>query len=153
MLNDAQRSSLRILMSLIEEKMRTVEFRLAHPDEQALMFEVQNDFCPEMPHMVRDKMAEVARLIEALRDRLALPREIRPASNELRTGLSQLWAFLQEANSTRLRRFGDVHPALSPALDLHIERLAHLMLEMEDIVSNHRRPVVVEAERAPSFHT
>ena len=146
MLNDAQRTSLRILMSLIEEKMRAVEFRLVHPDEQALMFEVRNDLSPDMPQMVREKVTEVSRLIQILRDHLALPREIRPASRELTTGLSQLWVFLQESDSKGLQRYGDVAPAVSPALDVHIERLANLMLEMEDVISEHRRSLFVETQ-------
>lgn len=50
MLNDAQRNSLRIVISLIKEKMRAMEVRLAHPDERALMFEIRNDVSPDMPH-------------------------------------------------------------------------------------------------------
>jgi hypothetical protein len=151
MLNDAQRSSLRILMSLIEEKMRAIELRIAHPDEDALMFEVRDDFRSELSQAVRGKTAEVFCLIETLRDRLALPREIRPATIELRTGLSQLWVFLQEADSKRLGRFGDVHPALAPALDFSIERLARLMLEIEKLVSEHRRPMCVDGEGDATF--
>ena len=146
MLNDAQRNSLRIVMSMIEEKMRAVELKLAHPDEQALMFKVHNDLSSDMPQMLGEKIAEVSRLIQILRDRFALPREIRPASKELLTGLSQLWVVLQESDSKGLQRFGDVHPAVSPALDAEIERLARLKLDLEDIVLDHRRPVFVEAE-------
>ena len=146
MLNEAQRNSLRIILSLIEEKMRAVTFRLAHPEEQALMFEVHNDLSPDTPQALQEKVAEVSGLIQILRDRLALPREIKPTSRELLTGLAQLWVLLQESDSQGLGRFGDVHPAVSPALDVHIERLANLMLEMEDVISEHRRSLFVQTQ-------
>lgn len=146
MLNDAQRNSLHIILSLIEEKMRAVTFRLAHPEEQALMFEVHNDLSSDTPQMVQEKVAEVSGLIQLLRDRLALPREVKPTSRELITGLAQLWVFLQESDSKGLRRFGDVDPDVSPALDAQIEKLANLMLEMEDVISEHRRSLFVDAQ-------
>jgi len=146
MLNDAQRTSLRIVMRMIEEKMREIEFRLDHPDERALMFDVNNDLSPNISQALREKIAEVSGLIQTLRDRLVLPREVRPASRELLKGLAQLWVVLQESDSERLRRYGEVSPTLAPVLDVEIVRLAHLMLELEDIVLDHRRRVFVEAE-------
>jgi len=145
MLNEAQRNSLQIILSLIEEKMRAVTFRLAHPEEQALMFEVHNDLSPDTPQALQKKVAEASGLIQILRDRLALPREAKPTSRELLTGLAQLWVFLQESDSKGLRRFGDVHLDVSPALDAQIERLANLMLEMEDVILQHRRCQCVDA--------
>lgn len=141
MLNDAQRNSLSIVMTLVEEKMRAVEFKLAHPNEQALMFEVHNDVSSDVLPLLQEKIAEVARLIQTLRDRLALHREIRWTSRQLITGLAQLWVYLQESDSKGLRRFGDVAPAVSPALDNEIDQLAHLMLEMEEIVLKDGRPL------------
>ena len=150
MLNDAQRNSLRIVLSLIEEKMRAVTFRLAHPDERALMFEVHNDCSPDMAQALQEKVAEVSALIQVLRDRLALPREVKSTSRELLTGLAQLWVYLQDSDSKGLGRFGDVAPAVPLALDAQIERLAHVMLEMEDIILDHRFPVSVDGKAKPS---
>lgn len=150
MLNDAQRNSLRIVLSLIEEKMRAVTFRLAHPDERALMFEVHNDLSPDMPQAVQKKVAEVSALIQVLRDRLALPREVKSTSRELLTGLAQLWVYLQDSDSKGLGRFGDVAPAVPLALDAQIERLAQVMLEMEDIILDHRFPVSADGKAKPS---
>lgn len=140
MLNDAQRTSLRIVMSMIEERMRAIEFRLDHPEEQGLMFEIRNNITCDMVHALREKIPEVYGLIRILRDRLALPREIKPASRELLTGLSQLWVVLQESDSKRLQRFGDIDPALAPALDPEIETLARLVFELENAALGHVEP-------------
>jgi hypothetical protein len=132
-LNDAQRTSLRIVMSLIEEKMRDIEARLASPEEHGLMFDVCNDLAPDVEQALRLTVAEVYALISTLRDRLALPREVKPVSREILKGLSQLWVVLQESDSQRLRRYGDVDPALGASLDPEIEALARLMLELEHL--------------------
>ena len=133
MLNEAQRNSLCIVMSMIEGKMRSMESRLDHPEEQRLMSEVRNDTTPEIAQALRKKIPEVYDLIRTLRDRLALPRESKPLSRELLMGLPQLWVVLQESDSKSLRRFGEVNQTLAPLLDPRIDALARLMFELEDI--------------------
>lgn len=73
MLNDAHQNSLRIEIGVIEEKMRAMDFRLAHPDERALTFEMRNDLFPDMMHSLRDKVAVVPCLTPTLSDRLNFP--------------------------------------------------------------------------------
>jgi hypothetical protein len=134
MLNDAQRTSLGIVMRMIEEKMRAIESRLAHPEERALTFEVRNDLTPVMVQVLREKIDEVLTLIRAFRDHFALPLEIKLASRDIRIGLTQRWAILQESTSKQLRRYGDVDPSLTHVLDPKVEALARLMVEMDDIL-------------------
>ncbi|OGW69686.1 MAG: hypothetical protein A3A88_10270 [Nitrospirae bacterium RIFCSPLOWO2_01_FULL_62_17] len=132
MLNDAQRTSLGIVMRMLEEKMRAVEARLASPEEQALTFEIRNDLTPAMVQVLREKIDEVYALIRALCDRFALPPDVKPASRDALTGLMPLWVVLQESTSERLRRYGEVDPSLAHVLDPNIDALARLMVEMDD---------------------
>ena len=131
MLNDAQRTSLGIVMRMLEEKMRAVEARLASPEEQALTFEIRNDLTPAMVQVLREKIDEVYALIRALCDRFALPPDVKPASRDALTGLMPLWVVLQESTSERLRRYGEVDPSLAHVLDPKIGALARLMVEMD----------------------
>ena len=131
MLNDAQRTSLGIVMRMLEEKMRAIEARLAQPEERALTFEVRNDLTPAMVQVLREKIDEVYVLIRALRDRLALPPTVKSASRDALTGLMPLWVVLQESTSERLRRYGEVDPSLAHVLDPKIGALARLMVEMD----------------------
>lgn len=140
MLNDAQRSSLRIVMRLIEEKMRAIERQLAQPLEHWLLFEVRNDITPDIERALRQPIQEVYTLIGALKEQFALPLETELASREILKGLSQLWVMLQESDSNSFRRYGTVAPALAPVLDPQIETLARLMLEMEHILLGSQAP-------------
>lgn len=141
MLNAAQRTNLGIVMRMIEEKMRAIEFRLSHPSEHALMFDVRDDLPPMMTGVLREKIAEVYALIEWLRDGLGLPREVKTASQDVRTGLAQRWVSLQESVAEQLRRYGEVDPSVAPVLDPKIEALARLMIEMDDTVLVGSRPM------------
>ena len=131
MLNNAQRTSISIVMRMLEEKMRAVEARLACPEEQALTFEVRNDLTPVTVQVLREKIDDVYALIRALRDRLALPLDVKPATRDALTGLMPLWAVLQESTSERLQRYGEVDPSLAHVLDPTIDALARLMIEMD----------------------
>lgn len=133
MLNDAQHISLRIVMRLIEEKMRAIDRQLANPEEHGLLFEVRNDITPDTERALRQPIQEVYTLIGALKEQFALPLETELASREILKGLPQLWVMLQESDAKGLQRFGAVDPALAQVLDPQICRLARLMLELERI--------------------
>lgn len=132
MLNNAQRNHLRIVMSLIEAKMRTIESRLANSEEHGMMSEVRNDITPAMEQALREKIQVIYAVIDELRTRFALPAETKLASREILMGLSQLWVMLQESDAKALGGYGTVDPAVAPLLDPQIERLAGLMFALED---------------------
>ena len=149
MLNDAQQTSLGIVMRMVEEKMRALEARLARLDEQALTFEIHNDLTPVTVQALREKIKEVYALIRALCDHLALPLEITPASKDVLSGLMQRWVILQESTSKRLQRYGEVDPSLAHVLDPKIDALARLMVEMDDVVrSGAQLPSVSSVNRS-----
>lgn len=150
MLNEAQQRNLHIVMRLIEEKMRALEFRLVRPEEHGVMFEISNDMSADIASALRQEIQEAMTILRELKHCFSLPRETTPTSQELVRGLSQLWVSLQESDSKGLRRFGNVHSAVSPALDSQVERLAELMLKMGGLIREHRRPVFVEAHKEQS---
>ncbi len=147
MLNEAQQRNLHIVMRLIEEKMRALEVRLVRPEEHGVMFEISDDMSADIAPALRQEIQEVMTILRELKHSFSLPRETMLTSQELIRGLSQLWVSLQESDSKGLRRFGDVHSAVSPALDSQVERLAEFMLRMGDIIRERRRPVFVEAQK------
>lgn len=152
MLNEAQHSSLRIVMRLIEEKMRAIDRQLANPEEHGLLFEVRNDITPDTGRALRQPIQEVYRLIGTFKEQFALPLETELVSREILKGLPQLWVMLQESDAKGLQRYGAVNPALAPVLDPQICRLARLMLELERIALGNIEPAsqaVGQEQKAP----
>ena len=147
MLNDAQRTRLRIVMGDLEEKMRAVEQRLAYPEERRQMSEIRNDITTDAERALRHKIAEVHTLIGGLKDRFALPVEIKLASREILKGLPQLWVALQESNSKRLQGYGHIDPADANLLDADIKTLADMMFDLEQIVLPQRQSALSADEK------
>lgn len=147
MLNDAQERNLQIVMRLVEEKMRALEDRLVSPEEHGLMFEIGNDVSADIALPLQQGIQEVMTVLRELKDHFSLPCEITPTSQELTRGLSSLWVSLQECDSKGLRRFGDVHSSVSPALDSQVQRLSELMLKMGTIIREHRCLEMVAAQK------
>ncbi|WP_213043121.1 hypothetical protein [Nitrospira defluvii] len=112
-----------------------------------MMFEISNDISVDIAPALQQEIQEVMTILRELKHCFSLPRETTPTSQELIRGLSSLWVSLQECDSKGLRRFGDVHSSVSPALDSQVERLAELMLKMGDIIREHRCPDMVAAQK------
>jgi hypothetical protein len=147
MLNEYQRNSLRVVMHLIEEKMREIERLLDRPEEAGLMYDLKNDVTPETAKALRKMVPTIYARIGDLRDRLDLPRKTKAASRELLKGVPQLWVMLEESYSKQLRRYGEVDPRLAAELDPQIEALATLMLELEELAMGHARDLLTLPSR------
>lgn len=127
--------------------MRAIEDRLARPEERRLMYAVENDLAAGTVPALRDKLADVYACVARVRDRFDLPVEVRRASVEVGKGLSELWVALQESDSKRLRGFGPVDPGVAPVLDPEIARLARLMLDLREVVTQPRDAVSRKSAR------
>jgi hypothetical protein len=138
MLNDSQTRFLRVVLVLIEEKMRAIERQIAYPEDRGVMLEWRADTAPELEEALQRTIGTVYAIIRRLKEQFDLPAETRLATRELAKGLSRLWAMLQEADANSLRRYGAVAPGLAPVLDPQIESLARLMLELEDFAIGNR---------------
>lgn len=134
MLNESHRLKLRIALTLIEQKMKAIELRLAHPQERGLMFDMSGDLDDGMEQILRQKMREVYGLLRILKDRFALSSESTPASRDILRGLPELWAMVQETNSRHLRGYGEVEPPDAAVLDPLLRNLGYLLYDMERVV-------------------
>lgn len=137
MLNDAHRRNLRVVLGLVEEKMKAIESRLAQPEEHGLMDEIKPDLRPDVEATLRRQVDAAYTLIRRLKDQFALPTETTLASREIFKGLPQIWVMLQESDSRRLQGYGEVDPADAAVLDPLIEQLARLVLDMEAVALGH----------------
>jgi hypothetical protein len=134
MLNDSQRTSLKIALRLVDEKMQKIETLLEKPRVIGVIYEVRDDLSPAVREQLPGKIAAVRAIIKDLQDRFSLSREIVMASREAFTGLPYLWEVLQESTSGRLRRYGEVDPRVGPALDPKLKKLESMLMEMEEIL-------------------
>jgi hypothetical protein len=125
---------LRIALIAIEEKMTAVEWRLANPQEQGLLFDVSSDLNEEIEEVLRQKMTEVYGVLRVCKERFDLSSESTPASRDILRGLPELWAMVQEIASRRLRGYGVVEPPDAAILDPLLSHLGHLLYDMERVV-------------------
>lgn len=134
MLNDAQRRLLRIVLALVEDKMRAIEQQLERPPGPGLMSAVDQDVTPELARHLRKRLAAVRPIIGRLKERFDLPIETKLASRELFKGVPQLWVMLQESDGARLRGYGPVDPTDEASLNPDIHALTRLMLEIQNLL-------------------
>jgi hypothetical protein len=134
MLNDSQRTSLKIALRLVDEQMKKIEAVLENPREVGAIYEFHDDLSPAMRELIPGKVAAIRAILKDVKDRFTLSPEIIVASREAFKSLPYLWQVLQESTSARLRRYGEVDPRLGPALDPELKKLEKLLMEMESIL-------------------
>jgi len=123
MMNNAQKTSLCITLDRLEAWLTEAQAMLHHNGMRARL-------TPDAVAQLR-AMAEVQQsIIDDLMRRFDLPRETTDDVRRLAAGLSMSWSQLHDSKSDKLRRYGEVHPALPESLDPDLDRLIDLTMHM-----------------------
>ena len=107
--------------------------------QQGITYAVEADWNETSVEAMRALCRAVREHIQVLVDRFALPVQRYYARRVVVAEMSTAWANLEDTRPERLRRYGEVHPGLGPALEPHIENLIGLVLELQHQASRESR--------------
>jgi|YelNatPaOPRAMG01_1025707.scaffolds.fasta_scaffold302285_1 hypothetical protein len=134
MLNTAQRSSLAIVLRMFEGQLRQADAWLQDGSEDGILYRRVLRLPPEARAALRGQVATALAEIAELAQAFDLEPEEEDLAAAMAAAMSVSWASLCDSRSERLRRFGDVDPALREVLDPRIERLADLALSLASML-------------------
>ncbi len=130
LLNAAQAQSLRISLQTLEERLRRADAWLAGMEEAGVLYHRALALAPQQRAEARTHIAEALALVAALAHTFATEREIENVASQIRAEMSASWVDLCDTRASKLRRYGEVNPALAEILDAPLERLAALALRI-----------------------
>jgi len=140
LLNESQRNSLTIVLRMLEEKLRQADAWLQGVDETGILYRRRLRLPPERGVLARQHIAVALEQIAEL----ARQFDLEPVDNSpeatIMAEMSESWANLWDARSDKLKRYGEVDPLLSQALDPSMDRLIELTLELMSTVRNGATP-------------
>jgi len=134
LLNAAQRSSLSIVLRMFEIELRQADAWLQAGSEEGILYRRVLRLSPEVRAAVREKVAAALAEVAELAGAFDLEQQEEDLAATMAAAMSLSWASLCDTRSDRLRRFGDVDPALREALDPRIERLADMALSLASML-------------------
>ena len=123
LLNDSQRRHLGITLSHLQRLLREVSILLNTPAARDGLVTEADDIPPEFTRHAPPVIARVNEQIGALSDRFELPQREQSRLRWVRAVLGIGIDDLQDTRAVSLRSYGDVHPALAPALDPSVQEL------------------------------
>ncbi len=116
----------RILFSVEELYMGQEETR------QGVMVSLVNSLSEEQRVRLRELVGQARAGIATLAERFGLQHETTDLAREAHGRLVGMRTALEDTMSGKLRRYGQVDPALSSALDPEIQKLIHVVLAMDE---------------------
>lgn len=134
LLNDSQKFSIFVTLRTLEERLHEADAWLQGEEENGRLYHRTLTLPPEQREQARQRIAEALRVIDDLASMLDLDATSDNAGDHIRAGLSESWANLCDIRAKKLRRYGEVHPALSAVLDEPVEHLAQLALAIASLM-------------------
>jgi hypothetical protein len=131
-LNDSQKRALEVQLRNLEQVLYRVGHRIRERPEEGLL----THYIP-VPETVRRRFEA---LIEQMHEELAVlirQFELQPKAVDSRSYINATmaltWSSLNEVLSSKLKRYGEVDPALSESLDPCLNRLIDLALQVAKV--------------------
>ncbi len=144
-LSPYQAQGVSVTLRMLERILFSVEQLCTEPEgtREGIMVSVVNPLTPEERAHLAGLVLRARAAIERLAGRFGFEPETADLAKEAHGRLVEMWANLEDTRSHKLRRYGSVNPALSPALDPEIEELIYLVLVMDKVLFHHgqHRPV------------
>lgn len=135
LLNPAQRRSVLLTLRLLEERLHQAQRWLeGEVITNARLSRQRLDLPAERREAALTLIGEALGVVDELQQALVLEVEEIELTARIRADFSASWAELCDVRATTLRRYGEVHPALTDTLDPALERLAHLALRIAELM-------------------
>lgn len=129
LLNSHQRQALAITLRQLERTLRGIVRDLSN-EEQAILYRsvitLPEERRPEVKHLAETALERIAWLAR----RFELPQKTYDNSASLRGPLALLRSDLHDAHAAKLKRFGEVDPALETELDPSLDELIAILFEI-----------------------
>jgi len=135
-LNPLQKNSLRISLMLIERGMLEVDRLLSDGEHEGILFRITDDLREETKTDLWRLIHELRQIVREMKDRFRLDWEPLEKRRTIFGKVPLLWEIAAGSNASRLRGYGDTHPALKDLLDPSIERLSDLLLRMQSLLAD-----------------
>ncbi len=130
LLNAAQRASLTIGLRSLEMHLRQADAWLQGAEEQGILYRRSLNLTAAQRAAGRDLIASGLAQIAALAARFDLVPVTDDLTAAIAAQLSVDWANLCDLSAEKLRRYGEVHPALADQFDADLDVLARLALAL-----------------------
>lgn len=129
LLNSHQRQALAITLRQLERTLRGIVRDLSN-EEQAILYRSVITLPEERRSQVKQLAETALERIAWLAHRFELPQKTYDNSASLRGPLALLRSDLHDAHAAKLKRFGEVDPALETELDPSLDELITILFEI-----------------------
>jgi hypothetical protein len=134
MLNEYQRRSLKVTLSIVEKSLRDIEKILNENDHKGVLYTFSNNIPPTAKEKVSLLISKVYRTIRNVAEKFNLGKESKYANREAFAKLPHCWEILEDSKAEKLKRYGAVTPGLEEALDPTLDIIIDYILKIEHLL-------------------
>jgi len=138
MLNEYQRRSLKVTLSIVEKSLRDIEKILNKNNYRSVLYTFSNNIPPAVRKKVSLLISKVYRTIRNLTEKFNLQKEFKYANREAFAKLPQCREMLEDTKAEKLKRYGDVPAGLDNILNPELDLIIKFISEMEYILRDIR---------------
>jgi hypothetical protein len=133
-LNPAQRNSVTIALRRMEQTLANLSHQ-AGQDETGILYRRRLSLSAAEQEKMRSLIASARQEIAALAERFQLEAEEEDGRHTAAAHLSYIWTMLEDIRPRKLKRYGEVDPALAESLEPGLDRLIALTVALKRLLA------------------
>ncbi len=134
MLNEYQRRSLKVTLSIVEKSLRDIEKILNVNDHSGVLYTFRNNIPPTAKEKVLLLMSKAYGRIRNVAEKFNLEKESKYANREAFAKLPHCWEMLEDTKAKKLKGYGDIPVGLVSVLDPELDLIIEFITEVEGIL-------------------
>lgn len=136
LLNPYQKKALATALRTFEDNLRQAQSWLDGNEVDGILYRRKLNLSAEHRGELRQRIAVILEDIATLAAGLGLEKKFEDPAGLISGQMSIAWANLIDSQASKLKRFGEVHPELSHAIDPHIQKMAQSAMELAVLFGN-----------------
>lgn len=132
-LTEPQINSLRIVLLILEKRLDEIGELCGISEKQGVLYMIKNSLNAQEAKQVKDKIAEIKRVIARLAKQLNLEKQKSDIKNIIAGSLSLSWEDLCSVDSKGMKNYGRVDESVKTELDPVINQLIRSVNKIKDL--------------------
>jgi len=133
-ITEAQKNSISSVLLILDETMDEIEELCMTQGKKGILYDVVNNLSEKEKGRVVEDINRIREVIREIARGINIKKKRYETKRLISSRIASLWEMIYEIESSRLKGYGDVSKSLKEYLDPAVDKIIHLLNDIEGVL-------------------